>query len=226
MCLLCWLFFKDRPTDQLPDSRLSYFHSVELEKKVHLIDSIALKNLPTCLRSRNVVPLLTTGRLNLVFFHSHSLFQAMEIAFCAPLPEACGGMKNSGWGSELHSPMNSQHMLLSIKASAPTLVPTRRPSRPQRSAVRLTAPLKNVWRPDFPQSQFAQLGEMHIFALANFLGRPIILYSSDDDTAAFGTNVSATFLPWRRRPSECFGVPLALAWQVGSIHRVRYRLPK
>lgn len=65
----------------------------------------------------------------------------------------------------------------------------------------------------------AHLGFIHIFALSNILRRPIVLYSSDEDMANWGTHEEGCcglFLPTRFPSTECMGGPLALAWSTES----------
>lgn len=63
----------------------------------------------------------------------------------------------------------------------------------------------------------------HIFALANALKRPIIMYASDADIMRFGTGesgVAATFVPARHPPSVCNTTPIYLSW--GSSRKNHY----
>jgi molybdopterin converting factor small subunit len=56
---------------------------------------------------------------------------------------------------------------------------------------------------------------IHVFAMANVLKRPIIIYGSDEDIERYGMGelgVAALFLPTRHGAQECQARPLALAW--------------
>jgi len=62
----------------------------------------------------------------------------------------------------------------------------------------------------------AQLGFMHLQALANAIRRPIVVLAGPADIAEFGTGeggVAATLLPLRHAPSACCAkLPVVLAW--------------
>jgi len=60
---------------------------------------------------------------------------------------------------------------------------------------------------------------MHIFALANVIERPILVYASDKDMAKFGygeSGVAATFVPSRVGQARCKHCPVLLAWQTDA----------